>query len=837
MSPRAAKLLLYAVPVLAVAGAGAAWWALGAHRDRAATRDLLAHYCVDCHNPVDLTADLVIDPGSLGGVGAHAQQWEKVVRKLRAESMPPDDPRPAHEAYVEAAAYLERDLDAAAKARPNAGDVPLFRRLTRTEYENAIRDLLALDHLPSELDFELLLPADNASSGFDNIADLLFVSPVVMERYIATAQKLARLAVGDMRTPVMVNIYKLSEQLPQDERVDELSFGTRGGLALETYFPLDAEYTFEIETAAPARDEQEIEISVDGARAAARTIGTQVAVRRRAPDRVTFSVPIAAGPHLVGITFVERSEALDESLVRTRMRSRGTLPAIAIATIRGPYSPTGPGDTPSRRRIFVCRPSTEAEEAPCAREILSSLARRAYRRAATDADLAELTPFYDQGRAEGGFDEGVELALERLLVSPQFLYRIEREPPARPGATVAAARPSDASAPRADAAVRTAGGTPAATTVTRHEPPVGVAAVSDVELASRLSFFLWSSIPDDELLTTALDGRLHEAGVLRGEVQRLLADPRAESMVTNFAAQWLFLRDVEAKDPDIFLFPDHDVSLRRALERETELFLGSVLRGGGSVVDLLTARYTFLNERLAKHYGVPNVYGSYFRRVDFGADSPRSGLLSQGSILTVTSYSTRTSPVLRGKYVLDNLLASPPPPPPPDVPALKTEDDAAGGAPLTMRDAMVKHRANPVCASCHAKMDPIGFALEHFDAVGRWRADDAGKPIDATSTLLDGTTIDGLDGVQSMLLRRPELFVRAFTEKLLMYALGRNVQYYDAPAVRAIVRAAAEQNYAFSSIVEGVVESVPFRMRNVHAAAAGRAVAAQASGVAPGGEP
>ncbi|HVS23451.1 MAG TPA: DUF1587 domain-containing protein, partial [Gammaproteobacteria bacterium] len=444
MSPRAAKLLLYVAPALAVAGAGAAWWVLGAHRDRAATRDLLAHYCVDCHNPVDLTADLVIDPGSLGGVGAHAEQWEKVVRKLRAESMPPDDPRPPHDAYVEAAAYLERDLDAAAKARPNAGDVPLFRRLTRTEYENAIRDLLALDHLPSELDFDLLLPADNASSGFDNIADLLFVSPVVMERYIATAQKLARLAVGDMRTPVMVNIHKLSEQLPQDERVEELSFGTRGGLAVESYFPLDGEYTFEIETAAPARDEQEIEISVDGARTAARTVGTQVAVRRRAPDRVTFNVPIAAGPHLVGITFVERSEALDESIVRTRMRSRGTLPAIAIATIRGPYSPTGPGDTPSRRRIFVCRPSTEAEEAPCAREILSSLARRAYRRAATDADLAELTPFYEQGRADGGFDEGVELALERLLVSPQFLYRIEREPPARPGAAVAAARPSEA---------------------------------------------------------------------------------------------------------------------------------------------------------------------------------------------------------------------------------------------------------------------------------------------------------------------------------------------------------------------------------------------------------
>jgi hypothetical protein len=808
--------------VLAIA-AGGAWWVLGAHRDRVATQALLSHYCVDCHNPVDLAADLVIDPASLDGIRARPEHWEKVVRKLRAESMPPDDPRPPHEAYTKAAAFLEHELDIAATEKPNAGDVPLFRRLTRTEYENAVRDLVALDHLPAELDYELLLPADNASSGFDNIAELLFVSPVVMERYIGAAQKLARLAVGDMRTPVLVNIYKLSEQLPQDERLDELSFGTRGGLAVESYFPLDAHYTFEIETASAARDEYEIEISVDGARATAKSIGAAVAVPRRGADRALLEVPISAGPHLVGITFVERSQALDESLVRTRMRSRGTLPAIAIATMRGPYTPSGPGDTPSRRRIFVCLPGTQADEEPCAREILSTLARRAYRRASTEADLADLMPFYEQGRADGGFDAGIQLALERLLVSPQFLYRIEREPAARAATTA-----STTSTPPLRAArgpdTRTAGAG-AATSAARHDAPIGVEPVSDVELASRLSFFLWSSIPDDELLETALDGRLHETGVLQAQVQRMLADSRAESMVTNFAAQWLYLRDVEAKDPDIFLFPDHDVSLRRALERETELFVGDVLRGGGSVVDLLTARHTFLNERLARHYGVPNVYGSYFRRVDFDANSPRAGLLSQASILTVTSYSTRTSPVLRGKYVLDNLLASPPPPPPADVPALKTEDEAAGGKPLTMREAMVKHRANPVCASCHAKMDPIGFALEHFDAVGRWRDTDAGQPIDAASRLLDGSTIDGLGGVQKMLLSRPELFVHAFTEKLMMYALGRNVQYYDAPAIRSIVRAAAEKNYAFSSVVEGIVESVPFRMRNVHAPAAGQTVA------------
>jgi hypothetical protein len=696
--------------------------------------------------------------------------------------MPPDDPRPASEAYATAAHYIEARLDEAAAAHPQAGSVPLFRRLTRTEYRNAVRDLTGVDHLPNELDFELLLPADNTSSGFDNIAELLFMSPAVMERYLSAAQKIARLAVGDMHSPVMVNIYQLSEEQPQDERIDGLSFGTRGGLAATSFFPLDAQYTVDVETTNPARETYVIELSIDGSRAATGAIGHETNDSRSArTEHVTFRVPVTAGPHLVGVTFVERSEALDEGLVRQRMRSRGYQAAIAMATIRGPYEATSPGDTPSRQRIFVCKPASAAEEEPCARQILSALARRAYRREVAQDDVADLMPFYEQGRQEGGFETGVQLALERLLVSPQFLYRIEREPAnAAPGST--------------------------------H-------AVSDIELASRLSFFLWSSIPDDELLELALAGRLHEPSVLREQVQRMLADPRSESMVTNFAAQWLFLRDVPGKDPDIFLFPDHDVGLRGALARETELFVDSVLRGGGSVLDLLTAKHTFLNERLARHYGIPNVEGSYYRRVERTADDPRSGLLGQGSILTVTSYSTRTSPVLRGKYVLDNLLASPPPPPPADVPALKVEDDAAGGKPLTMRAAMEKHRANPACASCHAKMDPIGFALEHFDAVGRWRADDDGKPIDASSTLVDGTQIDGLGGVQSLLLKKPELFVSAMTEKLLMYALGRNVQYYDAPTIRAIVHASARQSYAFSAIVEGIVESAPFRMRTVKASA------------------
>lgn len=787
MRPGVARSLSIAVPALAALSVAGAWVARTQYPGWAAertARDTLARYCVDCHNPVDLTAGLVIDPDAVGDAGAHAEVWEKVVRKLRAGTMPPpENPRPDEAGYSGIARYLEAGLDAAAAANPMPGSLPLFRRLTRTEYRNAIRDLLAIEHMPSEFDYELLLPADNASSGFDNIADLLFVSPVVMERYLAAASKISRLAVGDMRMPEMVNIHFLPEQLTQDTRVDELSFGTRGGLAVRSYFPLDAEYIVDVELARPARERQEIEVSLDGARVALAAIGgpeSRSGSGNSSATRLSFRVPIQAGPHLVGVTFIQRSEALDEGLVREPARSRGTLPAIAIATISGPYDATGPGDTPSRQSIFVCRPETEAAQLPCAREILTTLVRRAYRRPASDADIEALLPFFDAGRAQAGFDAGIQNALERLLVSPHFLYRVERESGAQPGTAYP---------------------------------------VSGIEFASRLSFFLWSSIPDDELLQVAVDGRLSEPDVLAGQVRRMLADPRSESMVSNFAAQWLFLRDVTAKEPDVFLFPEYDEALRRAFERETELFIDSVLREGRSVIDLLTAKHTFVNERLAKHYGIANVQGSYFRRVDFDAGHPRGGLLSQGSILTVTSYATRTSPVLRGKYVLDNLLATPPPPPPPDVPALAT-DDAGSGAILGMREAMVRHRADPVCASCHVRMDPIGFALEHFDAIGRWRADDAGRPIEALSELPDGTVVDGIEGIKALLLRQPELFVSAVTEKLMMYALGRNVQYYDAPAIRAVVRSAAEQDHAFSAIVEGIVASVPFRMRTARGAAA-----------------
>ena len=483
-----------------------------------------------------------------------------------------------------------------------------------------------------------------------------------------------------------------------------------------------------------------------------------------------------AGPRLIGVTFVQKTEALDEATLHPRQRSRGTQPAVASVTIRGPYNVTSPGDTPSRRRIFTCRPANTAAEPACAKQILAALARRAYRRPVTDADVATLLTFYQAGRKERDFDLGIQRALERLLVSPQFLYRIERDPP---GAA-----------------------------------PGSVHAVSDLELASRLSFFLWSSIPDDELLDVAAAGRLKQPRVLEQQVRRMLADPRSESMVTNFAEQWLYLRDVDVKAPDLFVFRNFDEGLRQSFEKETQLFLDSILRENRSVIELLTANWTFVNERLAKHYGVPNIRGSEFRRVTFPKDSPRGGLLGQGSILLLTSYSTRTSPVLRGKYVLENLLASPPPPPPPNVPSLNTAG-AKSGEQLSLREAMVKHRASPACANCHARMDPIGFAMENFNAVGEWRDQDAGKPIDVSSTLQDGTVVDGLAGVKNLVLKDPQRFVGAVTDKLLMYGIGRNVQYYDAPAVRKIVREAAASNYKFDALVLGVVQSAPFQMRTV----------------------
>jgi len=736
----------------------------------------IGKYCATCHSPQLRTAGLVLDPAELNHVQSDPERWEKVIQKLRSNSMPPPGaPRPEQATYDSLAGFLESELDRAAAARPDAGKLPPLHRLSRTEYENAVRDLLALGPLLKEMDYSLLLPPDNASSGFDNIADLLFISPTAMESYLNAAEKISRLAVGDPNIPEMVNSYRLSDQEEQTVRAEGLPIGTRGGLMVTGEFPLDGDYLIRVELTGASDTEQKLEITVDGERVQlARISASQGRGGRGGSKPAEFRIPVKAGTRAVGVTFVQRDEVRDEEVLRPRLRSPGPEVAVETVTISGPYNVKGPGDTASRRRIFVCRPGSASEEEPCARRILTALERRAYRRPVSAADVQSLMPFYIAGRAEGGFDLGIERALQRLLVSPQFLFRIERDP---------------------------AGAAPG----TSHP-------ISDLELASRLSFFLWSSIPDDELLDLASEGNLRRPGVLEKQVRRMLADARSESLVTNFAEQWLYLRDLDSRKPNESLFPDFDESLREAFRKETDLFLDSVLRGNGSVLDLLSANYTFVNERLAKHYGIPNIHGSEFRRVTFPAGSPRGGLLGQGSILTITSYATRTSPVNRGKWVLQNLLSSPPPPPPPNVPALQTEGEEAGKT-LTMREAMVRHRANPACAGCHSRMDPIGFAMENFDAVGRWRARDGDRPIDASGIFPNGEKFDGMAGLKAALLSHPEEFVSTISRELLMYAIGRNVQYFDEPAIRAIAREGARDNYTFASLVLGVVKSVPFHMR------------------------
>ena len=749
---------------------------------RAETQAAITQYCVTCHNDRLKTAGLVLDPAGVTHPGDDAETWERVLRQLRAGTMPPPSVRrPPPTFYRSASTYLARELEASAAARPNPGALPLAHRLTRTEYGNAVRDLLALPDLPKELDYTTLLPADNVSSGFDNLADTLFVSPATMERYLAAARKIGRVAVGDPAMGALVNMHVTPVRQPQEARNEALPFGTRGGVSIDGYFPLSGEYDFEIRTATASRDTHQLDVTIDGERKAVTNIsiagGSLADDDGTTPNQRKFRFAVPAGPHTVGVAFVERSEALSEAPLRPPGRSRGELPSVVSVVISGPFSPTGPGDTPSRRRLFVCRPATAADEPACADRILTTLLRRAYRRSISADDLRPVRRFYEAGRRERDFELGVQRALERVLVSPQFLFRIEQDP-------------------------TTAG-------------PGSVYRIGDFELASRLSFFLWSSIPDDALLDAAAAGALRRPEVLRRQVTRMLADPRSQSLVTNFAAQWLFLRDVETKEPDLYLFREYDEGLRAAFARETELFLDSVLRENRSVLDLLTANHTFLNERLAKHYGIPNITGSHFRRVPLPQGSPRRGLLGHGSVLSITAYSTRTSAVLRGKYVLENLLASPPPPPPPNIPSLNTEKS---GRPLSMKEAMQAHRANPACASCHARMDPIGFALENFDAIGRWRADENGAPLDVASALPDGTKVEGVDGVRQLVLRDPDLFIEAMAGKLLMYALGRNVQHYDQPAIRAIARESARRNYTFASQVLGVVTSAPFQSRMAGAA-------------------
>ena len=755
-----------------------------------AYRAVLDRYCVGCHNERTRTGNLAFDRVDVARVGDAAEVWEKVLEKLRTRAMPPPRrPRPAEEAYDRFAAWLETGLDRAAADRPNPGR-PTIHRLNRLEYANAVRDLLGLT-----VDVGTMLPADDLAYGFDNNADILTIAPGMLERYMSAARNIGRLAVGDPAIEPDVVRYPVSSLLVQRDRMSEqMPFGSRGGAAVTHHFPLDGEYVLRVvlQGNGGRREPQEIDIRIDGVRAAllggsaARASGGATRGMPGGDDALAVRVPVRAGTRVVSVSFLMRTGvtegvAPDRLPVWTFSTGRGYVQRMALESIRieGPYRPEtaalaarGAGETSSRQRIFTCRPGGRGDEAACADEILAALARRAFRRPVTADDLDVLHAFYEEGRRAGTFETGIQRGIESLLVDPEFLFRIERDP------------------------VRTA--------------PGAAYPLSDIELASRLSFFLWSSIPDDELLAAAEAGRLRDPAALERQVRRMLADERARVLVDSFAAQWLHLRRMRTVTPDVQAFPAFDDNLRAALVRETELFVESQIRGDRSVVELLTADYTFVNERLARHYGMAGVYGSRFRRVPLG-DGARRGLLGHGSILTVTSLATRTSPVVRGKWVLENILGAPPPPPPPDVPDLPERE--AGEAPRSMRARLEAHRANPVCSACHAQMDPLGFALEHFDAVGRWRETEGGAPVDASGALPDGTTFDGLPGLRDVLLERRDEFVATVAEKLLTYALGRGLEHYDRPAVRAIVRDAAAGGYRWSSLVLGVARSLPFQMR------------------------
>jgi hypothetical protein len=702
---------------------------------------------------------------------------------------PPGAPRPDEATYDALATHLEGALDRAAAVRPNPGRTETFRRLTRVEYQNAIRDILALD-----VDVSSLLPKDDASHGFDNVSNGE-LSPTLLERYLAAAQKVSRAAVGSPLPSPASHVVVLPSDLTQEDHLDGLPLGTRGGVVFSYTFPQHAVYEIQVRLARDRNENvegltepQQVEISIDGSVAQTFTVtpnrnqsGAYYA--DEAVDKhLKLRIGIGAGPRQVAVTFPRKTFALEEterqpSLAHFNMdRHPRVQIAVYSVSITGPFETGEPNETPSRERLFVCRPArtTAAAEDACAKRIVSTVARRAFRRAVTDADLEAPLRFYKEARATGDFEAGIEMAVRAVLASTEFLFRVERDPKN-------------------------------ATAKTPYR-------VSDVELASRLSFFLWSSVPDDELLKLAAAGTLSQPAMLERQVKRMLADPKSDALVTNFASQWLYLRNLAAASPDARQFPDFDDNLRQAFRRETELFFESIVREDRSVLDMLRADYTFVNERLAKHYGIPNVYGSRFRRVTLPENSPRGGILGQGSILTVTSYANRTSPVLRGKWILENIVGTPPPPPPPNVPLLQDTD--AQGRVLSMRERMAQHRSRPECASCHRLMDPAGLSMENFDAIGRWRTrTESGSAVDASGGLPDGSEFIGMSGLRTALLRKPELFAGTLTEKLMTYGLGRGLEYSDAPAVRGIVREAQLTDFRLSSLVLGIVRSDPFQMR------------------------
>lgn len=761
------------------------------------TRDpgaFLQRYCLTCHNDKLKTAGLSLEQADLTDPPNSAGVWEKVIRKVRVGMMPPQGaPQPDASARQAMVSFLETSLDRAAAANPTPGR-SLVRRLNRTEYANAVRDVLALD-----VDAINLLPPDDSAFGFDNNAEALGISPFLLERYVGAAGRISALAVGDPHTAPGSETYRVRQDASQDVHIEGLPLGTIGGLLIKTTLPLDAEY--EIHTKFFRNNlgamrglelPHQCEITVDGERVHLATFGgeadfnaSMANITAAADDvekRCSARLRLRAGPRAITVALLRESDTENSMRLQPFIRSSEDTfdslghPHVDRVEVTGPFNPTGPGDTPSRRAIFVCRPSSEPDEPACARKILSQLVRRAYRGKGNPKDLDRLMALYVVGRSHGNFESGIEAALERMLVSPKFLFRIERDP-------------SDA-------------------------PPGAIVPVSDLDLASRLSFFLWSTIPDEELLRTASEGKLHESAVLGQQIRRMLTDPKSEALIDNFAGQWLYLRNLRGMVPNSSEFPDFDDNLRQAFEQETKLFFASVLREDRSVLDLMNGDYTFVNERLARHYGIPNIYGSEFRRIAV-TDEARRGLLGKGAILMVTSHTDRTSPVVRGKWVLDNLLGTPPPPMPANVPPLD-ETTRKDGKVLTVRERMEAHRANAYCATCHKLMDPIGFAMENFDAVGTWRTKEGGTggtPIDASGQLLDGSKITGPVDLRRALVRNPEIFVGTLTEKLMIYALGRGLDASDMPVVRSIVRDAARDQYRFTALLTGIIHSPEFLKR------------------------
>jgi len=770
--------------------------------------NLVNTYCVTCHNARLKTAGLEIDRLDVQHVGDNAQQWEKIVTKLRTREMPPPGrPRPDAATYEAAAAALERELDAAAAAAPHPGRVPVHR-LNRNEYTNAIRDLLGL-----EIDGRTWLTSDDSDQeGFDNIASVLSVSPALLENYLSAARALSRLAVGDPALVPVVDTFKISKALVQDELLgDHLPFGSQGGALIRYHFPLDAEYTIKVLLRRQEYDyiigmgePHQIDFRLDGVRVKRFTVGGEAKgmtnpenfagntqgdpefeeYMHTADAHLEVRVPVKAGVHEVGVSFVRRFwepegvlQPPQTGFGRTTNEYYHGNPAVEIVSIGGPYGAPATGESPSRAKLFICRPehtaarkgSPDRGESSCATNVLSTLATRAYRRPLTERDLRTLLDFYNESRSS--FDAGIQRGVERILAAPSFLFRVEREPAGL-----------------------------AAGTAYR---------LSDLDLASRLSFFLWSSIPDDELREAAVRGKLHDPAALERQVQRMLRDPRSKALVDNFASRWLELSKLSGVVPDTELYPEFDENLRDAMEQETKLFVASQIHENRSVVELLTADYSFLNERLAAHYGIRDIYGSHFRRITF-ADRDRGGLLGQASLLTVTSYPNRTSVTMRGRWLLANLLGAPPPPPPPDIPALK--EAGVDGQPRSLRERMEMHRKNPACASCHQRMDPLGFALENFDALGKWRTAADGAPIDPSATFPDGTRFEGISGLRTLLVGHKEDFVRTLSGKLLAYAIGRGLDYHDVPAIRGIARDAAAAGYSWSSVITGIVRSTPFSM-------------------------